>query len=143
MPATSHTDRMLTFFKKWDSDFDGMVASFREIFAENAAWWNTDQLPLVHGIDEAIEHVLKPSRDTALAMECIRVEVVNIAQDGNKVYHERIDHILRKDGTVVISIPISGVTEFNDGGKIVNWRDYCDPSGMMAIITGQEHATAG
>jgi limonene-1,2-epoxide hydrolase len=135
---TTHAERMVAFFEKWDSDFDTMVQSFRDIFADDCSWWNTDQRPLVHGIDEAIEQVLKPSRDTALAMECIRVEMVNIAQDGNKVYHERIDHILHKDGSVIIAIPIAGITEFNDDGRIVNWRDYCDPSGMMAIIAGQE-----
>ena len=138
--SETHADRMIAFFAKWDSDFDTMVESFREIFAENAAWWNADALPLVHGIDEAIEQVLVPSRDTALAMECIRVEMRGVAQVGNTVFHERIDHILRKDGSIVISIPIAGVTVFNDEGKIVDWRDYCNPSGMRAIIAGGEPA---
>jgi limonene-1,2-epoxide hydrolase len=128
---------MVAFFAKWDSDFDTMVESFREIFAVDCAWWNSDALPLVHGVDEAIEKVLVPSRDTALAMECIRVEMVNVTQDGAKVYHERIDHILNSEGKVVISIPIAGITEFNDAGKIVNWRDYCNPIGMLDIIAGK------
>ncbi|OLT09035.1 hypothetical protein BJF78_06850 [Pseudonocardia sp. CNS-139] len=130
-------DRLLEFFSKWDSDFETMVQSFRDIFAENCAWWNADALPMVHGIDEAIEKVLIPSRDTALAMECIRVDMVNVAQTGNTVFHERIDHILKKDGSVVISIPIAGVTDFNDDGKIVSWRDYANPIGMLDIIAGK------
>jgi limonene-1,2-epoxide hydrolase len=128
--------RMLAFFDKWETDFDTMAESFREIFAENAVWWNTPKLPQVRGFQEAYEQVLKPSKDSALAMECIRVDTLNITEADNKVYHERIDHLLRTDGSVIISIPISGITEFDDNGKIIHWRDYCDPGDLLALMAG-------
>jgi len=142
MTEGPNADRLVAFFDKWGTDFDTMVESFREIFAENTEWWNADALPLVHGIDESIEKVLLPSRDSALAMECIRVEMLNVTEDGNKVYHERIDHILRKDGSIVISIPICGITEFDADGRIAVWRDYCNPIGMLDIIAGKTPVTA-
>ncbi|MFF2299334.1 limonene-1,2-epoxide hydrolase family protein [Arthrobacter sp. NPDC058127] len=139
----TNSQRLAEFFGRWDKDFETMVAAFREIFAEDAAWWNADSLPLVHGFDQALEKVLIPSRDTALGMECIQVVDLTMAEAGNSVFHERIDHIIRKDRSIAISIPIAGVTEFDENGKIVNWRDYCNPMGMLAIIAGDENAAVG
>lgn len=140
---TTNAQRLAEFFGRWDKDFDTMTAAFREFFAKDAAWWNADALPLVHGYDEALEKVLLPSRDTALGMECISVTDLIMAEAGNLVFHERVDHIIRKDRSIAISIPIAGVTEFDNNGKIVNWRDYCNPAGMLAIIASGDPTAVG
>ncbi|WP_143548862.1 limonene-1,2-epoxide hydrolase family protein [Rhodococcus sp. ACS1] len=131
-----NSQRLLTFWDKWDTDFDTFVDSFRDVFTDKTIWWNTESLPQVQGLDEALEKIIQPSKDSALGMECIRVEVRHIAEVGNIVLHERIDHLLRADGSIIISTPIAGITEFDDNGKITHWREYNDPTRLLALMAG-------
>ena len=130
-----HVESVLRFFGEWNTDFPTMCASFSKYFAPDAIWWNTPRFPVVTGVDEAVEQILRPSNESALAMDRIHVETLNIAQVGNRVYNERIDHIVRADGSVVLSIPIAGVIEFNDDGLVAHWRDYCDTTDLVAAMT--------
>jgi limonene-1,2-epoxide hydrolase len=61
------------------------------------------------------------------------LDTLNIMAAGNTVFHERLDHMLRADGSVIISIAIAGVTEFDAAGRIRHWRDYCDPAPLFAL----------
>jgi limonene-1,2-epoxide hydrolase len=132
-----HVENVLKFFDEWNTDFPTMCASFSKYFAPDATWWNTPRFPVVTGFDEAVEQILRPSNESALAMDRIHVETLNIAQVGNRVYNERIDHITRADGSVVLSIPIAGVIEFNGDGLIQHFRDYCDTTDLVAAMTGE------
>ncbi|MBB5167831.1 limonene-1,2-epoxide hydrolase family protein [Mycobacterium sp. AZCC_0083] len=133
-----HAASALKFFDAWNTDFPTMCASFHEYFAEDAIWWNTPVFPQVHGVDEAYEQILRPSNESSLAMDRIHVETLNIAQVGNLVYNERIDHIIRADGSVALSIPICGVIEFNEDGLIKHFRDYCDTTALVAAMAGDQ-----
>jgi limonene-1,2-epoxide hydrolase len=137
MPDQPHVVSTLKFFDQWNTDFKTMCASFHTYFAKDAIWWNTPVFPQVQGVDEAYEQILRPSNESSLAMDRIHVETLNIAQVGNLVYNERIDHITQADGTVVLSIPICGVIEFNDDGLIRHFRDYCDTTALVAAMSGQ------
>jgi limonene-1,2-epoxide hydrolase len=137
MSDQQYAEATLKFFDEWNTDFQTMCASFAKYFATDGIWWNTPRFPQVTGVDEAVEQILRPSNESALAMDRIHVETLNIAQVGNLVYNERIDHIIRADGTVVLSIPISGVIEFNDEGLVAHWRDYCDTTDLVAAMTGE------
>jgi limonene-1,2-epoxide hydrolase len=64
------------------------------------------------------------------------VETLTLMERDNTVFHERIDHLLRADGSVIISIGIAGVTEYDDQGLITHWRDYCDPTALHVLMTG-------
>jgi limonene-1,2-epoxide hydrolase len=138
MADQPHVESVLKFFDEWNTDFPTMCASFYKYFAPDAIWWNTPVFPQVTGVDEAVEKILRPSNESALAMDRIHVETLNIAQVGNLVYNERIDHIVRADGSVVLSIPIAGVIEFNDDGLVAHWRDYCDTTGLVSAMAGAE-----
>ncbi len=48
-----------------------------------------------------------------------------IAETGNKVLTERIDRIIDRNGAEVMTVPVMGVFEIEDG-KIAVWRDYFD-----------------
>jgi limonene-1,2-epoxide hydrolase len=136
MADQPHAESVLNFFDEWNTDFETMCASFSKYFAPDAVWWNTPRFPQVTGVDEAVEKILRPSKESPLAMERIRVETLNIAQVGDRVYNERIDHIIRADGSTVLSIPIAGVIEFNGDGLVAHWRDYCDTTDLVAAMTG-------
>jgi limonene-1,2-epoxide hydrolase len=132
-----HVESVLKFWDEWNTNFPTMCASFHKYFAPDAIWWNTPVFPQVQGVEEAYEEILRPSNESSLAMDRIRVETLNIAQVGNLVYNERIDHIIRADGSVVLSIPIAGVIEFNEDGLIQHFRDYCDTTALVAAMTGE------
>jgi len=137
MADQPHVESTLKFFDQWNTDFPTMCASFHTYFAKDAIWWNTPVFPQVQGVEEAYEQILRPSNESSLAMDRIHVETLNIAQVGNLVYNERIDHIIQTDGTVVLSIPICGVIEFNGDGLIQHFRDYCDTTALVAAMSGE------
>lgn len=137
MASQPHVESTLKFFDQWNTDFPTMCASFHTYFAKDAIWWNTPVFPQVQGVEEAYEQILRPSNESSLAMDRIHVETRNIAQVGNRVYNERIDHIIQADGTVVLSIPICGVIEFNEDGLIQHFRDYCDTTALVAAMSAE------
>ena len=59
----------------------------------------------------------------------MRVDNLAVAEIGNKVLTERIDHVLDKDGNAIMSIRVMGIFEL-DGSKITAWRDYFDTAGL-------------
>jgi limonene-1,2-epoxide hydrolase len=128
----SNVSRMLWLFDRWNTDFPTMCAAFREVFADDCVWENAG-MPAVRGYDEAFEKILLPSHASPFCMDAIRVDTLNIMAAGNTVFHERLDHMLRADGSVIISIAIAGVTEFDAAGRIRHWRDYCDPAPLFAL----------
>ena len=54
-----------------------------------------------------------------------RTQVLAAGEAGNKVLTERIDRILDADGAEVMTVPVMGIFEIEDG-KIAAWRDYFD-----------------
>jgi limonene-1,2-epoxide hydrolase len=128
----SNESHMLWLFDRWNTDFTTMCAAFRETFADDCIWENAG-MPVVRGYDEAYEKILLPSNADPFHMDAIRVDTLNITTKGNTVFHERIDHMLRADRSLIISIAIAGVTEFDDAGRIRHWRDYCDPAPLFAL----------
>ena len=71
-------------------------------------------MPMVAGVDEVTFIV---HRQTAT---------------GNVVMNERTDRFTK--GGVSADIPVAGVFEVNDDGKITLWRDYFDMGSVAAIM---------
>jgi limonene-1,2-epoxide hydrolase len=113
--------RTIAFFESWSVSYDAMVTSFRKAFTADSVW---DQQPLVviTGVDEVLRF-LRWSRRAGI--ETVDVEMVHIASRGDFVFTERVDHLRREDGTLVVSAPMAGVLEWHDE-RIVRWRDYFD-----------------
>jgi limonene-1,2-epoxide hydrolase len=132
---TTNTERMLDFFEKWSVDFDTLCAAFREYFTSDCIWENAG-CPTVRGAEEAIETILRPCRESALKMETMTVIMRHIGESDGVVFTERIDDLVRADGTVAMSVAVTGVTEFAPDGRITHWREYADPTAFLAYLAG-------
>lgn len=136
----SNSDTVLAFLKMWEEP-GGLDQSFRDYFTPGTVWENVG-LARTTGIDEAI--ALNAQLGSVIAMDTIRVDTLAIAEAGNKVLTERIDHMVDRDGKVTHSAPVMGIFEM-DGGKITAWRDYFDSAGALALQgsgQGADHAPA-
>ncbi|MGE3692153.1 MAG: limonene-1,2-epoxide hydrolase family protein [Novosphingobium sp.] len=58
------------------------------------------------------------------------VDMLALAETGNKVLTERIDHLHNAEGQAVMSLAVMGIFEV-ESGKISGWRDYFDTAGTM------------
>jgi limonene-1,2-epoxide hydrolase len=96
-------------------------------FAEDAVWDNVPMTPAIGkaAIREMTNGFLK---DTAT----FGVKVLKSAHEGNVVFNSRIDSITMKNGKKA-DIPVAGMFELDDAGKIKVWRDYFD----LATFTKQ------
>ena len=96
-------------------------------FAEDAVWDNVPMAPAngKAAIREMTNGFLK---DTAT----FAVKILKNAHEGNVVFNARIDSITMKNGKKA-DIPVAGMFELDDAGKIKVWRDYFD----LATFTKQ------
>ncbi|PEQ12930.1 hypothetical protein B2G71_08825 [Novosphingobium sp. PC22D] len=119
MPSPSET--VCAFLARWEKPGD-LYAAFDDYFTPETVWENVGWATTV-GADEA--NALNRGYEEALGMTAIRVENLAVAEVGNKVLTERIDHIIGKDGEAMISPHVMGIFEVEDG-RITAWRDYFD-----------------
>ncbi len=85
------------------------------------------------GIEEALAFVQGFEATTGSSF--LRVDMLALAESGNTVLTERIDHLSGADGKVVMSIQLMGIFEVADG-KIAGWRDYFDTAGLARAAAG-------
>ena len=81
------------------------------------------------GIDDTLAFVEGFIASTGASS--MRVDMLALAESGNQVLTERIDHLIGGDGQVVMSPAVMGIFEV-EGGKIAAWRDYFDTAGAAA-----------
>lgn len=121
----------VTFARKhlarYATGFDGCCAAMREDFTDRTVWENVG-LSLTTGADEAIA-LMRQFREQ-LGMDRLEIDVLAAVSLGNSVLTERVDHLLRADGSIIASIRLMGTLEVDDG-KIVAWRDYFDTAGFQ------------
>lgn len=60
-----------------------------------------------------------------------RMDIKHTTSSGNLVMNERVETWVK--GNVRLELPVLGVFEFNQSGKILQWRDYFD-SGTIAPL---------
>jgi len=111
-------------FAAWTRlDLDGIMS----YFAEDGVWDNVPMSPAKGraAIREMTHGFLK---DT----DTFRAEIKRTVHEGNVVFNERVDTIVMKNGKKA-AIPVAGMFELNDAGKIKVWRDYFD----LATFTKQ------
>ncbi|MEA2346768.1 MAG: limonene,2-epoxide hydrolase [Thermoleophilaceae bacterium] len=127
MPSPTDRQRTIEFFERWGVSFEEMEASFRETFAP-ACVWEQRPMAVTTGPDEAVRF-LRRAR-TALGVETVEVDLRNISATGGIVHTERMDHLRRADGGLIVSAPVAGVLEWQDG-RIVSWREYFDSASFV------------
>ena len=122
------TETVEAFLKACATSKEGMAQAFRDYFTPDAIWENVG-LMTTTGPEEAI--ALMGNFEAQLGCVTMVVDNLAIAAQGNKVLTERVDHLLRADGSEAMAARVLGIFEV-ENGKIVAWRDYFDTAGMMA-----------
>jgi limonene-1,2-epoxide hydrolase len=96
-------------------------------FAEDAVWDNVPMAPAKgHAAIREMTHGFMKDATAFTA------KILRSAHDGNVVFNSRIDTIAMKNGKKA-EIPVAGMFELDDAGKIKVWRDYFD----LATFTKQ------
>jgi limonene-1,2-epoxide hydrolase len=133
MPTATDRERQLelraaAFFASWSTSFDGMCDGFAAEFDPACDW---DQRPMwrTHSVDSALSFLRLARR--ALRLDTIDVELLSIAVNGDVVHTQRVDHLRRGDGSLIVSAPVAGVLTYR-GHRIVVWKEYFDPTVMGA-----------
>jgi limonene-1,2-epoxide hydrolase len=120
----------------WGESGAAAQAAIRRHFADDCVW-EQPGLPTTTGPDEAAGLI---SWMDEMGFSAVDVEYRNVAAVADVVFTERIDWLVRADGSRVGPFPVVGVTEFRDG-KISAWREYFDTA-VMAQLMGGDAAPA-
>ncbi len=89
-------------------------------FADDAVWDNVPMTPAKGraAIREMTQGFMKDA-------SAFSAKILKSVHDGNTVFNERVDTIVMKNGKKA-DVPVAGMFELNDAGKIKVWRDYFD-----------------
>ena len=109
------------FLQLWEED-DGFTEAVNTYFRDDTVWENHGLLTTT-GKQQALAFYQDFSRATG--MTGMKIDMLAIAETGNKVLTERIDRIIDAEGREVMAVSVMGVFEIEDG-KIAAWRDYFD-----------------
>jgi limonene-1,2-epoxide hydrolase len=127
-PTTTREQQVIDFFAEWGKSLDAACDSFTTILADDCIW-DQRPIPRIKGPRAAVRF-LKVTHAT-LGMQTIDVQILRIAAAGDVVHVERVDRLLRADGSLIAAAPVAGVLEFN-GDQVVRWREYFDAGGFLA-----------
>jgi limonene-1,2-epoxide hydrolase len=109
------------FIDLWEKD-DGFTEAVNSFFRDDTVWENHGLLTTT-GKQEALGFYHEFSKATG--MTGMKIDMLAIAEAGNKVLTERIDRIIDGEGREVMTVPVMGIFEIEDG-RITAWRDYFD-----------------
>jgi limonene-1,2-epoxide hydrolase len=109
------------FVELWEQD-DGFTEAVNSYFRDDTVWENHGLLTTT-GKEEALGFYHEFSKSTG--MTGMKIDMLAIAAKGDRVLTERIDRIIDAKGTEVMTVPVMGIFEIEDG-KIAAWRDYFD-----------------
>jgi limonene-1,2-epoxide hydrolase len=123
----------LALFAGFGEGIDGTAAAIEEFFAPDCVWINSGSVPPLRGPVESV--ALMRQVHEATGLDATRIEMKQMACDGDRVFTERIDYVDAADGTLLLELPIAGVLEWEDG-KLKSWREYFDPTGFQALTGG-------
>jgi len=112
----------------WGEGIPASKAAIRAHFTDDCRWEQVG-LPTTTGPEEASQMM-----DTMQEMgyRGLDVEYRNVAAAGEVVFTERVDWMVRPDGSRVGPFPVVGVTEFREG-KISAWREYFDSRNLELL----------
>lgn len=113
------------FLATWDRP-GGFAEGVHEYFTPDTTWENVG-MSKTTGPEEAAALYAQMGGEAGPPL--MRVDNLAVMAEGNKVLTERIDHVLGPDGQPVLSLPVMGAFEL-ENGKITAWRDYFDTAGF-------------
>jgi limonene-1,2-epoxide hydrolase len=117
----SPSEIVTAFIAQWEEP-EGFPEAVENWFTDETVWENVG-LITTSGRQEAVGFYDQFSAQTG--MTGMKIDVLAIAESGNKVLTERVDYLLGPDGKPVMTVPVMGVFEVA-GDRITAWRDYFD-----------------
>ncbi|HBD13199.1 MAG TPA: limonene-1,2-epoxide hydrolase [Porticoccaceae bacterium] len=104
------------FFKAWEQADEEAIVDF---FADDAIYHNMPYKPVegIANIRKAVAGFLKTGEDMTF-------DLIKLVVAGDSVVTERVDGWTHKGKRK--SLPVLGMLEFNDAGKLTGWREYFD-----------------
>ncbi|MCW2479541.1 limonene-1,2-epoxide hydrolase family protein [Candidatus Symbiopectobacterium sp. NZEC135] len=120
-------ENVTAFFAAFPED-QGKVA-IQQWFTPRTVWIN-EGVAITTGINEAF--ALTDELKKTVGIATVRIEMLAIAADGNKVLTERLDRFERADGSEIGAAKVMGILEL-DGDRIIAWRDYFDVNFIQKV----------
>jgi limonene-1,2-epoxide hydrolase len=114
-----------TFLAAWG---EGDARKLADFFTDDAVVWNDGRTP-VDGREAIHEHF---KLQLSACTDC-DFEVLQTAVSGKTVFNERIDRM--KVVGAPVELPVAGVFEVDDAGKLTAWRDYFDLNAVMTQLS--------
>ena len=102
----------------------------RRHFTEDCVWQQSG-FPTTTGPEEAV--ALLAGMVESLGLARIDVEYLHVGNGDEVVFTERLDWLVREDGSRMGPAVVVGVAEFRDS-KISAWREYFDTSGFAHLL---------
>lgn len=118
MSSTSPLAVVQAFLGEWPKGLHQLRQSFADWLADDVRYENVG-LTSTTTLAEARELI----ETFAPGLDNIGVDMLAIAEDGERVFTERVDYLRTADGTVLGTIRLMGIFVVR-GGRIVEWRDY-------------------
>lgn len=112
------------FIAAWS---EGDARKLADFFTEDAVVVN-DVQTTVRGREAIYEHY---KAQVSVITDC-EFDILAVASIGNTVFTERIDRM--KVTGAPIELPVAGVFEVDDAGKLTAWRDYFDLNTVMTQL---------
>jgi limonene-1,2-epoxide hydrolase len=104
-----------------------MDKSIYDYFTPRTVWENVGMSRTV-GFDEAM--ALLTTFEQRYGASTISTEFLEIVESGNKVFTERLDHMIDREGRKIATIRVAGIFEI-ENDKIVRWRDYFNKAAVQ------------
>jgi limonene-1,2-epoxide hydrolase len=130
-----------SFLQACSKSKSGMAAAYRAFFTDDTVWENIG-MSVTTGAEGALQWMEQMEAVAGAPPEMtFRAEILAIAEAGNKVLTERIDHLIDASGKNIEDVRVMGVFEVADG-RITAWRDYFDTAGLKTGAAQAEAAGA-
>src|SRR5689334_18512827 len=127
----TNEDVLRTVLQAWTDGIAAGQEAMRAHLPDDCPWGHSG-MPTTTGGGEAAE--LLGSME-AMGFSSMAVEYRHVAAAGDVVFSERVDWMVRPDGSRVGPWPVVGVTEFRDG-RISAWREYFDSRNLEMLSGG-------
>ncbi len=126
--TVSNEEVLRSVLLAWVEGIGASQAAIRAHFTDDCLWEQAG-LPTTTGPEEAAQMMATMAE---MGFSSLDVEFRNVAVAGDVVFTERVDWLVRSDGSRVGPWPVVGVTEFRDG-KISAWREYFDSRNLEML----------
>lgn len=124
------TQIVTRFLDRWDLGIEEIEKAFHDTFNEDTVYDNVGTVVTI-GPKESTALVQQGSQRAGFVR--MGHDMLNLCEDGNKVYTERVDRFYDEAGKEFHSLRVIGIFEIDDAGKISAWRDYFDSRAMEAF----------